>query len=110
MLVYFRTTTGARTLLRKTYLSGLAETMVWARHPERYGHELAGGRRVVSLLSWPYDVARAAGGQHPLSLRSAARDVTTRAARLIGWYKIARHGAGEPELVADDGLPSPGRT
>lgn len=106
--IHFRRTTGTRALLRKTYLSGLAETVVWARHADRYGDQLRGRRRIASLLRWPGDTVAVAVRQRALPGRSAARDLTTRVARVVGWWSIThRRSLPPPGLLEHDGDPGP---
>jgi GT2 family glycosyltransferase len=101
MQMYFRRTDDRRVALRKTYTSALAETVVWARHPDRYGRELSSVRRLTAVLRWPVDLVRTALRRRSLSPRSAARDLVVRVGNLAGWFTVVRNGrVGPPQLLA----------
>lgn len=106
MVVYFRETTGVRRLLRKVYLSGKAEAVVWRRHrldyPEIPRTVGAAWRRVVN---GPVDGVRAlVAGEKP---KAVVRDLVQRAGNLVALRELSRRPLPPPRLL---GSPIPLRT
>lgn len=98
MVVYFRETTGLRRLLRKVYLSGKAEAVVWRRHsldyPEIPPTVGAAWRR---LLTFPVAGARAlVSGETP---KAVIRDGLQRAGNLAALRELARRPLAPPRLL-----------
>lgn len=104
MVVHFRKTTGLRAILRKTYWSSIAETVVWARHHELYGQELNARTRVTEVVRWPVDAVRASHGGNRSEFHSLVRDLVVRVGRLVGYMTRARSGAYDPPRLC--ALPS----
>ncbi|MGJ6980372.1 glycosyltransferase [Aestuariimicrobium soli] len=104
MLVWFRTTTGLRRLVRKVYLSGKAETIMWHRHPERFGPRLGVKASTIALLRTPWALR---GGGLP-DRRQRARYLLTRVAHVVTELELlrGRHSREAWLVSADD--PPPG--
>ncbi|GAB3578164.1 hypothetical protein GCM10027579_01340 [Calidifontibacter terrae] len=92
MVVYFRVTRGTRTILRKTYLSGLAEFVVWHRYPEVFAQRSAPRRLALDVAGFfPTYAAKVVRGERP-AIRPALRDGLTRVAHLHGHLRWIRTG------------------
>lgn len=99
MVLYFRRTVGFRRTLGKVYMSGIAETVVWLRHPDAFAQELSLRSVVVDLVSWPGRALRQRrAGQ--LSARRLARSAVTAWAHVVGYLTwIRTNRAGSARLV-----------
>lgn len=104
MLVWFRVTTGFRRLLRKVYLSGKAETIMWHRHPQRFGPRIGLKAATTALLATPRVIR---GGGLP-GARERARFVVTRVAHLVTELELTRgRYSTEPiHVSADSPVPA----
>lgn len=99
MVLYFRRTTGTRRMLRKVYLSGIAETVVWQRHPAIYGTRLTLRALLRDVLVWPVRAVRQVAAERRID-RSLVRSGVTAWAHLVGYLTWTRTGrAGEARLV-----------
>jgi glycosyltransferase involved in cell wall biosynthesis len=99
MELFFRRTEGLRPTLRKVYLSGIAETVVWQRHPATFDGRPTLAGVLGDLVAWPVRAARqlAARDATPKSL---ARSAVTAWAHVVGYLTWTRTGrAGSPRLV-----------
>ena len=99
MVLYFRRTVGFRRTLGKVYMSGIAETVVWRRHPGAFAHELSLRTVLVDLARWPVWSARELAARR-LSLRRLARTAVNAYAHVVGYVTWIRPDrAGEARLV-----------
>ena len=99
MVLFFRRTVGFRPTLRKVYMSGIAETVVWRRHPHAFVHELTLRTVLVDLARWPVWAAGQMAARQ-LSPRRLARTAVTAWAHVVGyftWIRVDR--AGDARLV-----------
>lgn len=103
MLLYFQPTTSTRVLMRKIYLAGLAESLVWSRHPDVYPDAYT-PRALVKRVR--QEVRRALSGPH--KARSLTRALILAAAFAKGTRQVKRVGGGTPVLVFDDPRASVG--
>lgn len=99
MLLYFRRTVGLRRTLKKVYLSGIAETVVWLRHPQAFAAPLTLTTVMFDLARWPvWAVQQVAARQ--ASPRRLARTAVTAWAHFVGYVVwIRRNRAGASRLV-----------
>ncbi|MGA4670211.1 glycosyltransferase family 2 protein [Propionibacteriaceae bacterium Y1923] len=86
MLLWFRRTTGLRRVLRKVYLSGKAETIMWHRHPQRFAERIGWKAAAKALLYTP----RALRGGGLPGARAKARYVVTRWAHVVAELELLR--------------------
>lgn len=101
MVLYFRRTVGLRPALRKVYLSGIAETVVWKRHPQLFDARLGMRNVLVELASWPMSAARGLVNGDSTT-KGLARSAVTTWAHVVGhltWIRTGR--AGRARLVFD---------
>lgn len=101
MDLYFRQTVGLRRTLRKVYLSGIAETVVWSRHPDAFASPLRLSTVVLEFVLWPvwaFRHARVRG----LSRRALARSAVTAAAHVTGYWTWIRGRRAGPALLVFD--------
>lgn len=99
MLLYFRRTLGLRRTLRKVYLSGIAETVVWRRHPLAFATPLTLRTVVVDLARWPAWAVRQLSARQ-VSRKRLARTAVTAWAHVVGYVMwIRTNRAGEARLV-----------
>lgn len=99
MVVYFRRTDDVRGMLRKTYRSGQAEIVVWARHA-RYADALGLRRSLLDLVRFPRDAVR--GVRSGMPSRSLARMLVTRAARVTAQLPGSPVRHPEPAVLYSD--------
>ena len=95
MDLYFRRTVGVRRTLRKVYLSGIAETVVWRRHPDAFAAQLSLRTVLVDLASWPGWAVRQLAARR-VSGKGLARSAVTAWAHVVGyltWIRTSRAGA-----------------
>ncbi|RYC00735.1 glycosyltransferase [Nocardioides ganghwensis] len=99
MVLYFRRTTGVRRTLRKVYLSAIAETVVWQRHPTIYGSRLTRRAILGDLMVWPIHAVRRVAAERRIN-RDLARSAVTAWAHVVGYLTWTRtRRAGEARLV-----------
>ncbi|MGD7733210.1 glycosyltransferase family 2 protein [Propionibacteriaceae bacterium G57] len=103
MLLWFRRTTGLRRVLRKVYLSGKAETIMWHRHPQRFAGRIGWRAAVRTLVQTPRALR---GGGLPAD-RAKARYVVTRWAHVVAELELlrARYEREPIRVGADDPVP-----
>lgn len=97
MVVHFRRTTGARDVLRKTYLSAQAEALVWLRHQDRYGRLLNARALLMGVLMLAPTTLR--GLMRGTPRRTLARRAVTRLGNLVGYWRLVRRDTAVPKLV-----------
>ncbi|WP_416339493.1 glycosyltransferase family 2 protein [Raineyella sp.] len=105
MRIHFRRTTGLVSSLRKVYRSGVAEALVWERHPDRFGS--LRGRRAAwrSLLALPWDHTVRALRTRRVDAKGTVRDAVTRWGHVRAYHTILKGGRiPAPQLLspADD--------
>ena len=101
MELYFRQTVGFRRTLAKVHASGVAETLIWHRHPKNFGRPITWGAVVGDLVRWPLATIRevASGG---MTVKEVARSAITTWAHVVGYVTWVRTGrAGRPRLVLE---------
>ncbi len=99
MVLYFRRTVGFRRTLRKVYMSGIAETVVWSRHPGASPHQLSLRTVLGDLVRWPGWAARQIVARQ-LSPKRLARTAVTAWAHVVGYVTWIRSDrAGRARLV-----------
>lgn len=110
MEIYFQEAIGGRQVVRKVFRSGMAEVVVWYLYPLAYGRPVRAWPLVQSLLSWPWQVARAALKRRPMPARKAARGLINRAGNLWGYLTLIRTGQVTESLLLSpaDGQTTPG--
>ncbi|MGP9693487.1 glycosyltransferase [Brachybacterium sp. AOP25-B2-12] len=99
LLVYYRVTPSAREMVRKVYLSAVADVMVWRRHPEVFPDRQGRGYVLREALGLPASIVRAARGG---GMRRVARVLTTLAAHARVMLP-PHHELPPPELIVRDG-------
>lgn len=109
MDLFFRPTVGLRRTLRKVYLSGIAETVVWSRHPRAFSSQLSLRAVLLELALWPVRAGTQVRSRR-ISRRALARSAVTAWAHVVGylaWVRGGRAGAArlvfEPYTVDDQG-------
>lgn len=101
MDIDFRKTTGLRANLRKAYLSGIAEAVVFARHPARYAPQSGRTQALRRLAAMSRQFAR--GGRAGETTKSAARQWVSAVGFVVGTAWHARPGRlGDPMLLGAD--------
>lgn len=113
MDIDFRKTTGLRANLRKAYLSGIAEAIVFARHPDRYSRQTGAAYALRRLATLPLHLARGWRNKR-VTAPSAVRQCVSAVGFLMGTLRDARPvRLGEPILIDANRLrrpvPSQGR-
>lgn len=113
MDIDFRKTTGLRANLRKAYLSGIAEAIVFARHADRYARQTGARYALKRLATLPLRLVRGLRGGH-FTAQSAVRQCVSAIGFLTGTMRDARPDRlGEPILIdvarADRPAPSRGQ-
>lgn len=88
MVMMFRPTPPGLRLLRKIFLSGMAEVEVWRRHPERYGDNLGIAKAFKRLFVTPFDIWKV----RPVT--RAARVAVGRVAHLYAQFRRSTVGPG----------------
>lgn len=92
-------TEGLRRTLRKVYLSGIAETVVWQRHPATFAGRPTLLGVLGDLVAWPASAVRQVAAR-TASPRSLARSAVTTWAHAVGYLTWTRPGrAGTARLV-----------
>lgn len=98
LLVYYRTSPSSREMLRKVYLSALADVRVWRRHPEVFPERQGRVYVLREAVRLPAAVVRAARGG---GSRRVVRVVTNLAAHARVMLP-PRQELPPPELIARD--------
>lgn len=97
MEVDFQKTLGLRANLRKAYLSGVAQAIVFARHPERYAAQSGAHRALRDAVTLPVRMLRA---RERVTARSALRQYVSALGLLAGSLGPARPSRlGRPMLL-----------
>lgn len=114
MRIHFRRTIGSVALLRKVFMSGLAESVVWEHHRDRFAGQVGRTAAWRALLTWPAQKITEVARTRQFDLRDSARDLATRIAHVWAYQTLLKGGrVPDPILLtpADDPLrqtaPSP---
>lgn len=95
MVVYFRPTVGTRELMRKVFLSGKAEYLVWSLYPTYFAKE----RTLASILGEPFVAVWSAFRSLVSSRRVPAREL------IRSWIEAAAHLSQHRSTRAGTRLP-----
>ena len=96
MEVDFQKTVGVRANVRKAYLSGVAQAIVFARHPERYARQSGARRALRDAVTLPVRILRA---RERVTARSALRQYVSALGVLAGSLGQARPSRLGPPML-----------
>lgn len=103
MEIFFRPTHGLRARIRKVFLSGVSESVIWHRYPERFAANLSLSALTKNLLLEPWRVVRTARAEGRPSLDRLARGLVLPWAHLVGYVTWVRSNRmGDPVYVREE--------